>query len=39
MRRPRRIWLRIYVAGARSILWALNKLSDWEFNKRYPRGS
>ena len=34
--RPRRYQLRLYVAAARSILWALNRLSDWEINRMYP---
>jgi hypothetical protein len=34
--RPRRYRLRLYVATARSILWALNRLSDWEINRMYP---
>ena len=36
MRRPRRYRLRLYVAAARSILWVLNCLSDWEINRMYP---
>ena len=28
--RPRRYRLRCYVFGVRSILWALDRLSDWE---------
>jgi hypothetical protein len=36
MMRPRRHGLRLYVAGARSILWVLNRLSDWEIRRRYP---
>jgi hypothetical protein len=34
--RPRRYRLRLYVRAARSILWALNRLSDWEINRMYP---
>jgi hypothetical protein len=36
--RPRRYRLQIYVAAVRSILWALNRLSDWEINRMYPAG-
>ena len=34
--RPRRYRLRCYVFGVRSILWALNRLSDWEVRRLYP---
>ena len=33
--RPRRYRLRLYVPAARSIVWALNRLSDWE-SRMYP---
>ena len=38
MTRPRRLWLRIYVAGARLILRVLTAASDWEFRQMYPHG-
>jgi hypothetical protein len=34
--RPRRYRLRLYVRAARSIVWALNRLSDWEIARMYP---
>ena len=36
MMRPRRYRLQLYVRAVRSILWVLNRLSDWEINRRYP---
>jgi hypothetical protein len=35
--RPRRFGLRLYVRAARSILWVLDRLSDWEVNRMYPK--